>query len=159
MCGWERRWGSGAKAERSGFVWGWELWWRGNPRVANIWARFRSWRSFLWAFWWPPRACELANSLQQYWHSYLRDSDPDPDPGLGSGDRFWSDVVSSMFIPKSFKEDVSVAIYASFIYICMYKEREVERNTDLKSLLENEKMRFKTSNEINPEFACAYIYN
>lgn len=27
--------------------------------------------SFLCAFWWPPRACEFANSLEQYWHSYF----------------------------------------------------------------------------------------
>lgn len=27
--------------------------------------------SFLWAFWWPPKAWEFANSLPQYWHSSL----------------------------------------------------------------------------------------
>lgn len=39
--------------------------------VACIWARLSCCLSFLCAFWWPPRACELANSLQQYWHSYF----------------------------------------------------------------------------------------
>ena len=25
--------------------------------------------SFVWAFWWPPNACEFESSLKQYWHS------------------------------------------------------------------------------------------
>ncbi|CAK9308578.1 unnamed protein product [Citrullus colocynthis] len=34
---------------------------------ACIWSFFCFNLSFLWAFWWPPSACEFANSLKQYW--------------------------------------------------------------------------------------------
>uniref|UniRef100_A0A2P2MZ52 Uncharacterized protein n=1 Tax=Rhizophora mucronata TaxID=61149 RepID=A0A2P2MZ52_RHIMU len=45
--------------------------------VACIWARLNCCLSFLCAFWWPPRACELANPRQQYWHSYFLLSPPE----------------------------------------------------------------------------------
>ena len=55
--------------------------------MACNWARLSCCLSFLWAFWWPPRACELANSRQQYWHSYLRSVEgvntPDSDDPVG----------------------------------------------------------------------------
>lgn len=40
-------------------------------RRAWSWSLFFFNLSFLWAFWWPPKAWEFANSLPQYWHSCL----------------------------------------------------------------------------------------
>lgn len=79
-----RRCGGGAKAEMMGFL--------TNEtaafRVACNWARLSCCRSFLWAFWCPPSACEFANSLQQYWHSYFRSPEEGgkASPAAESGD-------------------------------------------------------------------------
>lgn len=45
-------------------LWEFLVGWKGSSCLT-------SWRSRLWAFWWPPRAWELANSRPQNWHSNL----------------------------------------------------------------------------------------
>lgn len=53
--------------------WDWKDWryWLMLALLASSCILFFFTLSFLWAFWWPPSACEFANSLRQYWQAYL----------------------------------------------------------------------------------------
>lgn len=105
-----RRWGGGAKADMMGFL----TYATAAFRVACIWARLSCCLSFLWAFWWPPRACELANSRQQYWHSYFRSPEggkaPESDDPDGVLEESTGSSSSWTLKPKSFKRVVVVAV-------------------------------------------------
>lgn len=84
-------------------------------RLACSCARLSCCLSFLCAFWWPPRAWELANSRQQYWHSYFRSPDEGkpPDSGDPEGVVFAESTTTASssswtLKPKSFKRVVGL---------------------------------------------------